>query len=147
MVKNIEYYRRINAFLCFCNSFSSLSRSFIMDMFQSLPKSRGKTEILVKYWALERYTTHLSSWLRSTETCSCFHVCHYQALDSVSVYMMWGGGGGFIRCPPSSCCSICKVWSVIIPSHYSDLESWAWGAHWDPPDNRVTRRAVENTNT
>lgn len=75
------------------------------------------------------------------------YVCHYHAPDCVHVYMMWGEAEGFIRHPLSSCCSICKVWSVIIPSHYCDLKSWARGARWNPSDNTVTREAEEKTNT
>lgn len=144
MIKNTEHSCKmvtVDVFSLF--SYYLCSYPILLVMFTQLNK-KGWRKIEVK----QNYRTHISSSLKSKETRSCFSVYHYHALNGVCVYMMWGGGAeGFIRRPLSSCCSICKVWSVIILSHYCDLESWAWGARWDPSDNTVTQGAVENTNT
>lgn len=92
------------------------------------------------------FLSYISWWLclhnQSKANCPRFSVC--PALYGVCVYAMWGEQGGFIKRCLWSCCSICKVWSVIIPSHYCDLKGWDWGARWDPLDNTVTPSCGEH---
>lgn len=55
---------------------------------QKVVKQRLKSE--VKYRVLKHNRMQSSCLLRSKETCSSFSVCHYHALNSVCVHMMWG---------------------------------------------------------